>query len=161
VNQDKIQKWQVFHLFCHYALPNPKPKYVVSVEPLLLGFLINSKINAYVATRPKLLACYFLLKVDQHAFLQPVRSPNFSLAVRSPNVSLALSVTRVLNLSHFFHFFSPYRYSDNYLVPFRGLSLSDKRSNERSEITALAVGCQFNTISKLYSMVFYNYFAYD
>ena len=72
MNQEQIQKLQVFHLFCHYALPNPKPKYVVivCVEPFLLGFMINSKINAYVATRPKLLACYSLLKVNQHAFLQ-------------------------------------------------------------------------------------------
>ncbi len=72
MNQGQIQKWQVFYLFCHYALPNPKHKYIVivCVEPLLLGFMINSKINPYAATRPKLLACYSLLKVNQHAFLQ-------------------------------------------------------------------------------------------
>jgi hypothetical protein len=73
VNQKTIQRWQVFHLFCHYALPNPKHKYVVivCVEPLLLGFMINSKINPYAA-KPVLSYwyCYSLLKVSQHAFLQ-------------------------------------------------------------------------------------------
>jgi hypothetical protein len=43
-----------------------------------------------------------------------------------------------------------YRYSDNYLVPFRGIELSDKLCSERSKITALAVGCFEIIFLKIY-----------
>jgi hypothetical protein len=46
-----------------------------------------------------------------------------------------------------------YRYSDNYLVPFRVLKREDKLRSSLCEITALAVGCQRNYLSeKLYNI---------
>jgi hypothetical protein len=67
---DRLELWQVFYLFCHCALPIPKNKYVVLVclEPTL-GFLINSRINKFIAERPKLLACEVPLTTHQHPFL--------------------------------------------------------------------------------------------
>ncbi len=67
----EIQVWQVYHLWCHYTLPNPKYKYVVivSVEPYLWGFMINSRMNALTAACPELVACNVPLAATQHPFL--------------------------------------------------------------------------------------------
>ena len=65
------KQWQVFHLFCHCALPSPKYKYVVlaCLKPLF-GFMINSRINPFITEHPKLLVCEVPIKKLEHSFLK-------------------------------------------------------------------------------------------
>lgn len=66
-----IQRWQVFHLYCDYAIPS-KYKYVLiaCLEPVLFGFMINSEITEFAMMRPNTKACYALIKASQHPFLK-------------------------------------------------------------------------------------------
>lgn len=68
---ERVELWQVYHLYCRHTKPLPKYKYVVIVctEPTPMGFLVNSKINQFIIERPKLLVCEVKIEPAQHSFL--------------------------------------------------------------------------------------------
>jgi len=59
------------YLFCSFTIPRPKNKFllILSVDPLILMFIVNSGINDYIKIRPALLDCQLKLKRDDYAFL--------------------------------------------------------------------------------------------
>lgn len=61
---------QILHLFCNFTDP-PKNKFalVVSTNPLILAFLVNSKVNNYVQLRGELLALQIQIKKCDYPFL--------------------------------------------------------------------------------------------
>lgn len=66
-----IEVWDVYYLFTTHTTP-PKNKYVaiVCAEPEILGFIINSEINQFVAKRPKLMPCMVELLHGQNTYLK-------------------------------------------------------------------------------------------
>ena len=66
-----LERWQVYYLLCRYTKPHPKDKYIViaCIEPKILGFLINSRINPFITNRPYLLPCEVTIRTVTHPFL--------------------------------------------------------------------------------------------
>jgi hypothetical protein len=66
-------KWEIFYLQpCRHTLPQPKDKFlvIVYIDPLPHGFLVNSRINAFIANRSYLLCCEASILQAQHRFLK-------------------------------------------------------------------------------------------
>lgn len=70
VSNNALCPGQIIYLHCDFTTPQ-KNKYllVASVEPLILMFVVNSKIPNYVMGKPDLLECQILLKADNYIFL--------------------------------------------------------------------------------------------
>ena len=60
----------ILYLHCNFTTP-PKSKYsiVVCTKPDLVVFLVNSRVNAWLAKRPALQNCQVTLCRDAHPFL--------------------------------------------------------------------------------------------
>jgi hypothetical protein len=58
------------YLFCPFTTP-PKNKYflVVSINPLVLLFIVNTSVNPFILNNPKLLEAQLLLKQSDYSFL--------------------------------------------------------------------------------------------
>ena len=58
------------YLFCPFTTP-PKNKYflVVSINPLVLLFIVNTTVNPFILNNPKLLEAQLLLKQSDYSFL--------------------------------------------------------------------------------------------
>lgn len=69
---EEIERWQVYHVYCHQTTP-AKFKYVVVVyvtASYCLGFLINSETPRFVSSQPELYPCMVDIRSDQHSFLR-------------------------------------------------------------------------------------------
>lgn len=66
-----VNLWDVYYLFCTHTKPFPKHKFIIIVcfENTPMGFLINSQINQYVQSRPKLMPCEVKIEQHEHQFL--------------------------------------------------------------------------------------------
>ena len=56
---------------CYHCRPSPKDKFAVIVcqDDCLKGFLVNSRINAWIAKHPKLCGCQARLEASEHPCL--------------------------------------------------------------------------------------------
>jgi hypothetical protein len=65
-----IQPGRVIDVFAAHITPPHRKYYVITcLEPLVLGFFINSEINQYVQKRPRLLAAQIPVLQTEHGFL--------------------------------------------------------------------------------------------
>ena len=62
---------RILYLWCDFTVP-PKFKYVVlvGIEPDPIGFVINSRISAFISKRPALCACQVMLRRTDYSFLR-------------------------------------------------------------------------------------------
>lgn len=62
----------VFYLFCDFTIPHPKDKFLLltCVNPKLLFFVINSRINQFIQEQQHLLRCQVQLDMANHTFLK-------------------------------------------------------------------------------------------
>jgi hypothetical protein len=65
-------QWEVYFEFCHQAKPQAKNKFVVvayASASHCYGFFINSRINAFIASRQQLLSCEVSMYKADYSFL--------------------------------------------------------------------------------------------